>query len=131
MYVQYDYPHVPAHVTVRNSIFSSRGAEAPIFVAPTSVLVAEFNLFFFPQDNILITHGEQSYTCANLTSLGVGNQCGDPLFTCPAWGETGDYHLRPSSPAIDAGTDEDVPKVDLENRSRDLHPDLGCYAFTP
>lgn len=54
MYVQYDYPDVPAHVTVRNTIFSSRGPEAPIFVAQASTLVADHNLFYLSQNETVL-----------------------------------------------------------------------------
>ena len=127
MYVQYDYPNVPAHVTVRNVIFSSRGPEAPIFIAPASTLTLDHTLFFFPQNEILLTHSDQTYTCATLASLGAGNLCGDPRFIRPAWGESGDYHLQAGSPALDAGTPQGAPAEDLEGRPRSAPPDLGAY----
>ncbi|MEZ0396682.1 MAG: right-handed parallel beta-helix repeat-containing protein [Anaerolineales bacterium] len=127
MYVQYDYPDVPAHVTVRNSIFSARGPESPIYLAPASTLTADHNLFFFPQNEVLLTHGERTFTCADLAALGAGNRCGDPRFVRPAWGEAGDYHLQPDSPALGAGTAEGAPEVNLEGRPRRDPPDLGAY----
>ncbi len=127
MYVQYDYPDVPAQVTVRNTIFSSRGPEAPIFIAPASTVTIDHTLFFFPQNEILLTHGEQTYTCANLAGLGAGNLCGDPRFVRPAWGEPGDYHLQAGSPALGSGTTENAPTLDLEGHPRHTPPDLGAY----
>ncbi len=127
MHVQYDYPHVPTHVTMRNVIFSSRGPEAPIFIAPASTLTLDHSLFFFPQSEILLTHGDQTYTCADLASLGAGNLCGDPRFVRPAWGESGDYHLQPGSPALDAGTPQGAPAEDLEGHPRSVPPNLGAY----
>ncbi len=129
MYVQYDYPHVPTSVTVRNVIFSARGPESPIYIAPATTLTLDHTLFFFPQNDFLLTNGEQTYTCDTLTALGTGNLCGDPRFVHPAWGAAGDYHLQAGSPAIDAGTSTDAPTVDLENRLRDAHPDLGAYEW--
>ncbi len=128
MYVQYDNP-VPVHLTVRNTIFSSRGPEAPIYIGAASTLVADHNLFFFPQNEAVLTHGDQSYTCANLASLGAGNMCADPRFLRPAWGEVGDYHLQGSSPAINNGTSEGAPPLDLEKRPRDSQPDIGAYEY--
>ncbi|MGB9640449.1 MAG: right-handed parallel beta-helix repeat-containing protein [Anaerolineales bacterium] len=129
MYVQYDYPDVPAHVTVRNVIFSGRGTESFLFIAPASTVEIDHSLFFFPQNDILLTHGEQSYTCANIATLGVGNLCGDPLFVSPAWGKTGDYHLQAASPAINAANAAGAPSEDLERRTRDVQPDIGAYEF--
>lgn len=129
MIVQYDYPNVPAHLTVRNVIFSSRGPKASIFIAPGSTLTLDHTLFFFPQNEILLTHGEATYTCANIALLGEGNACGDPSFVHPTWGESGDYYLQADSPAINRGTSNGAPTVDLENRPRDAQPDLGAYEF--
>jgi len=128
MYVQYENP-VPVQVMVRNSIFSGRGPECPIYVHGNSTLVADHNLFHLPQNETVLTHGEATYTCANIASLGAGNLCGDPRFVRPAWGEVGDYHLQAGSPAVDAGTADGAPTVDLENRPRDARPDIGAYEF--
>ena len=63
-----------------------------------------------------------------------GEHCleGDPRFVDP---EAGDFHLRPDSPAIDRGTAEDAPSVDLEGtpRPQGRGYDLGAYelAGTP
>jgi hypothetical protein len=128
MYVQYDNP-VPVQVTVRNTVFSGRGPECPIYVHGNSTLVADHNLFYLPQNETVLTQGETVYTCANIASLGTGNLCGDPRFVRPAWGEPGDYHLQAGSPAIDAGTADGAPTVDLENRARDARPDIGAYEY--
>jgi len=128
MYVQYDNP-VPVQVLVRNSIFSGRGSECPIYVGAASTLIADHNLFYLPQNETVLTRGETTYTCANIASLGAGNLCGDPRFVRPAWGEAGDYHLQEGSPAVDAGTADGASTVDLENRPRNTHPDIGAYEF--
>ncbi|MCS7011195.1 MAG: right-handed parallel beta-helix repeat-containing protein [Anaerolineales bacterium] len=127
MHVQYDFPNVPAYVVVRNSIFSARGPRSSIYVAPNSTLDVDYNLFYFPQDEVIWIHGDQSYTCATLSGLGKGNLCGDPRFVRPAWGEEGDYHLQPGSPALRAGVFEGAPLDDLEGRLRAAPPTLGCY----
>jgi len=58
--------------------------------------------------------------------LGEGNLLGkDPLFRNPA----ADYHLKPGSPALGAGSAAEAPEVDLEGRKRwPGAPDLGAYA---
>ncbi len=129
MYVQYDHPNVPAHVMVRNTVFSGRGPECPIYVGAASTLIADHNLFYLPQNETVLAHGDATYTCASIASLGEGNLCGDPRFVRPAWGETGDYHLQAGSPAVDAGATDGAPAVDLENRPRDARPDIGAYEF--
>lgn len=128
LYVQYDNP-VPVQVTLRNTVFSGRGPECPIYIGAASTLIADHNLFYLPQNATLLTHGETTFTCENIASLGEGNACGDPRFVRPAWGETGDYHLQTGSPAINAGTTVGAPNVDLENRSRDAQPDIGAYEY--
>ncbi len=128
MYVQYDNP-VPVQVLVRNTVFSGRGPECPIYVGAASTLIADHNLFHLPQNETVLTHGDATYTCASIASLGEGNLCGDPRFVRPAWGETGDYHLQEGSPAVDAGATDGAPAADLENRPRDARPDIGAYEF--
>jgi hypothetical protein len=78
--------------------------------------------------------------CAALTSgFGTGVNCGsgmlydqDPLFNNP---ESGDFHLRPGSPAIDAGftaATQNLP-FDLDSLPRlfGSSVDLGIYEFNP
>jgi len=134
MYVQYDNP-VPVQVMVRNSIFSGRGPNCPIYVHSNSTLVADHNLFYLPQNERVLTKGETIYTCANIASLGEGNFCGDPLFVRTAWGTVGDYHIQASSPAIDRGIctgTPAVPTVDFEGDSRPTGTtcDIGADEFT-
>ncbi len=129
VYVQYNYPDVPANITIRNTIFSGRGVECPIFIGAASTLVADHNLFYFPQNEIILSHGNVNYTCGNISSLGEGNICGNPLFIQTAWGEQGNYHLLQGSPAIDAGSNLGVPSIDLDGFLRDAHPDIGAYEY--
>lgn len=128
MYVQYDNS-LPVQITLRNTIFSGRGTESPIYVNPASALIADHNLFYLPQNEVVLTMGDATYTCANIASLGEGNICGDPLFVAPAWGKEGDYHLQGASPAIDAGANDAAPLEDLEKRPRSDVPDIGAYEY--
>lgn len=128
MCMQYENP-VPVQVTVRNTIFSGRGPNCPIYIGATSTLIADHNLFYLPQSEFLLTHGDAAYTCADIASLGAGNLCGDPLFLRPAWGADGDYHLREDSPAIDAGLPAAAPPDDLGGRPRDIRPDIGAWEW--
>jgi len=128
MYVQYDNP-LPVQVMLRNVIFSSRGPESPIYINAASKLIADHNLFYFPQNEIVLMMGDKTYTCDTISSLGEGNICGDPLFVVPAWGKEGDYHLQMTSPAIDAGSNNNAPMEDLEKRSRKAVPDIGAYEY--
>jgi len=131
MYVQYDNP-LPVQVMVRNSIFSGRGPNCPIYVHSNSTLVADHNLFYLPQNERLLTKGETIYTCANIASLGEGNFCGDPLFVRTAWGTVGDYHIQASSPAVDAGVCTGAPTNDFEGdqRPQGAACDIGADEFT-
>jgi hypothetical protein len=62
----------------------------------------------------------------------LGNLMQDPQFEDAA---AGDYHLQPTSPLIDAGTDiRDTPSErDLDGNLRKLGPrvDIGAYEFVP
>jgi len=89
-------------------------------------LDAQAALFHFPQNPTVLVHRDTSYSCQNLAMLGTDLLCGDPLFVHPAWGEQGDYHVGPGSPARDAGVATPVTH-DLEGHPRDARPDLGAY----
>ncbi len=126
VYVQYDEP-TAIQLTIRNSIFRATGPNCPIWLRDTVTLTADHNLFWLPQNETVLIHGDTEYTAATLASLGTANTSADPAFVAPAWGSTGDYHLGTASPAIDAGTTLGAPSVDLDGAARDAHPDLGAY----
>jgi hypothetical protein len=129
IYVQYDYPQVATNLLVRNTIFSARGSESPIFIGEASRFTIDHTLFHFPQSDRLLVYGENTFNCTNLSSIGPTNRCADPLFIRPAWGESGDYHLQADSPAINQGTSQGAPSNDLDHHPRDAAPDIGAYEF--
>ena len=67
---------------------------------------------------------------------GTNDISADPLFVNPA---NNDYHLRGSSPAVDAGTNEGAPPTDFEDDPRPLDGnldgvdvvDMGADEFKP
>jgi parallel beta-helix repeat protein len=89
-----------------------------------------------------------TYSCIEGATvwLGKGNTDADPLFVAvgqwsdggtpddlsdDTWVVPGDYHLQPSSPAIDAGTSDGAPPTDIEGRVRPCGAgvDIGAYEF--
>ncbi len=128
-YVQYGV-NVPVRILIRNTIFSGRGPNSHIYIGSSVTLSADHNLFYLPQSGgIILEHGSKVYTQSNIGELGEGNIYGDPLFAYPAWGSNGDYHLQNGSPAIDKGTSNGAPSIDLEGKTRPQGSgfDIGAY----
>jgi len=129
LYAQYDNPSTPINLTIKNTIFSARGDSSPIWLAEAVNYKIEYNLFYFPKSDYVLTHGNNNYDKEHLGDLGVGNKYGDPLFISPAFGTNGDYHVNNGSPAIDAGTSDGAPSIDLDGKTRPQGSgyDMGCY----
>ncbi len=129
MYAQYDHPDIPIKLTIKNSIFSARGSNSRIFIGRDTQLTADHNLFYFPNSSIVLSHSTQDYTKTNINRLGTGNRYGDPLFNLPAWGSDGDYRLQNGSPAIDSGSSNNAPTIDINGVSRPQGSgyDIGAY----
>jgi hypothetical protein len=78
-----------------------------------------------------------AYTVKNLecgidgeyVTSGAHDLCRDPLLTGPLSGMAYSLRLTPGSPAIDAGTTQGAPPVDLEGHPRDSQPDMGAYEW--
>jgi len=130
MYVQYDETE-RINLNIRNCIFRGTGPNCPIFVGHQGevTLKADHNLFYLPKNAVILSHGNKDYTKANIKTLGAGNLYGDPKYKAPAWGKTGDYHLKSGSPAINRGSVVGAPKNDLDRKKRDTKPDMGAYEY--
>ena len=130
MHIQYDDPTVPVFLRIVNTIFASRGANAPaLWLAPAVTYDIHHNLFYTPQDDRLLIQGDRTYTAAEVGQIGPGNIYGNPLFVCTGWERAGDYHLNTSSPAVDAGDASVAPAIDREYQPRPQGGgvDIGCY----
>ncbi len=130
LHVQYDQPDLPVRLKIVNTVFSSRGTNAPaVWLAPAVSSDLHHNLFFSPQEERILIQGERTFTRNEVSQLGTGNLYADPQFVRPAWGTEGNYHLSAGSPALDAGDPASAPAVDLDGRSRPQGAgvDIGCY----
>ena len=128
--IDYDTPTLPVRVRMRNCIFQSTGSR--FYCAPGVSLEAKNNLFFITGEEIQLECGGREYDSLSILTFGTNNRYGNPGFLRPSWGEVGDYHLAPSSPAINAGIEEpDIPPYDLEYFPRPFGTayDIGCYEF--
>ncbi len=69
---------------------------------------------------------EASYSDIEGSWPGMGNIDSDPLFV-----GSGDYHLQEASPAVDTGTNDGAPAVDLDGVPRPVNAitDMGAYEF--
>jgi len=133
MYVQYSGTGA-LDLVMKNTIISN-GHGVVYFGNPVN-LTSEYNCFYRPGESIQVTASGRNYTAAEINKgdLGSGNFVGDPLFESPAWGTEGDFHLLPSSPAIDTGCwGGTIPDNDLEYRERPLGDgtDIGAFEFRP
>lgn len=128
--VQYDMSN-PITLIMRNTIVSNGHGEA--YFGDSVKLTADHNIFNRPGEEVQVHANGRDYTTAQVRAgeLGAGDLCADPKFVRPAWGETGDYHLRQDSPAIDAGDSEGAPSIDLDGNARPHGKgyDIGAYEF--
>lgn len=95
------------NILVANNIFSLCGPPAVLNRRPPAGVTVTHNLFFGEGE----VYGESPVV-------------GDPLFANP---EAGDFHLKPGSPAVDAGPPEAAPEFDcdLQPRPADDGADIG------
>jgi hypothetical protein len=82
------------------------------------------------QYNLVYDNGMNYEGTTDLTGT-EGNISEDPKFVNPA----SDFHLRPGSPAIDAGTSLGAPSVDFDGNPRpypgNAEPSIGAYEAVP
>lgn len=72
---------------------------------------------------------------ANTTGADVGVFENNTIVTDPGVHfvdyENFDFHLKPDSPAVNAGSAEDAPAIDFEGDQRDAVPDVGADEYIP
>ena len=73
------------------------------------------------------SNGGGTYGGAWAANKGIGNVEQNPLFVSPS---TGDFHLQPTSPAIDAGTNVGLTS-DFAGNPIVGNPDIGAYEYQP
>lgn len=130
MHVQYDFSDIPVNLKIVNTIFSSRGNNAPvIWISENVNYEITYNLFYAPKDDRLLIQGDTTYASSQVGQIGTGNIYGDPLFNNVAWGTDGNYHLKSGSLGIDMGYSLSAPSIDLEGISRPKGNgvDIGCF----
>jgi parallel beta-helix repeat protein len=108
---------------VVNNILVGSGSQTVLFCGSFNNVIPPIVAF----NDVLNTGSGSRYggICPDQTGVN-GNISADPLFVNPV----SDFHLRPGSPAIDAGTNNDAPAVDIEGTPRPLNGvDMGAYEF--
>jgi hypothetical protein len=107
---------------VQNNIFyKNGGVNGVLFYSQGGQRHAIRNNIFYPPGENLVSTEEDAHRASDNRQL-------DPLFANP---ETGDFHLRAGSPAIDAGIADRAPPVDREGRKRPAGGgvDIGAYEY--
>jgi parallel beta-helix repeat protein len=117
---------------INNIVIATQGQ--PAFACDTLFGVEMPTVF---KNNNLYSPGGMAYAngCPDQTGIN-GNLSADPLFINPS---TGDYHLQPGSPSIDAGDNNapQLPATDLDDNPRIFDGDhngsaivdMGVYEF--
>ncbi len=108
--------------TVTNCTFSGNTADfgAAMIIAGGSPIVTSCTLWGDSPNEIFNAGGAPTVAYCNIEGgyTGTGNIDADPLFVDPG---SGDYHLSPGSPCIDAGNNNAVPAgitTDLDGNPR-------------
>ena len=108
-------------IVVKNSIARGTFADIRTTGCPDGSYPTTLDISY---SNFRDEHASQSF---GTLTFGEGNQTGvDPLFVNPA---AGDFHQRPTSPTIDAGTRDALlgsTDIDGDRRVLGLAPDIGA-----
>jgi hypothetical protein len=130
VYFQYDSSN-QVEVLMRNCIVAN--GYGLVYFGDTVDLTCDHNIFYRVGDDLQVHAEGRDFTAAELEAgiLGEGNLSRDPMFVSPAWGQTGDYHLQVGSPAIDAGSSQGAPFIDLDGNQRPAGNgyDIGAYEY--
>jgi hypothetical protein len=130
MYVDYE-GQTPTTVVMSNCIVANGQGE--VHFGDSVTLEADHNIFYRPSGDSQVYANGRQYSAEQVESgaLGEANISRDPRFSAPAWGSTGDYHLKANSPAIDAGTPAGAPPIDLDGNRRPAGSgfDIGAYEY--
>jgi hypothetical protein len=135
MYVAYD-PPAAAELRLFNNIFAFNGSG--VYFGEHVLLWEDHNLYYSREDSEIQAAftSRVDYSRLDLntglwyieTGNGRHSASIDPAFRDPA---ARDYHLRPDSPAIDAGSTAWAPAVDFDGvpRPQGLAADIGAYEW--
>ncbi|MBC8264078.1 MAG: CSLREA domain-containing protein [Anaerolineales bacterium] len=149
---------IPASISLHNNIFYNDHPEmggATVYYPEGAILTADHNLYYNPYHEDEVICADFAGRCFSSSEVSDGawyaetgngqhSLYGDPLFVPSTALRRGsgqgsgrrntanrDYHLTAYSPAIDAGTAEGAPIVDLDGVSRPQGEayDIGAYEY--
>jgi hypothetical protein len=101
-----------AETSLRNNVLVGAGESAVVVCGDLN----DLNPPMMRYNDVFHVDGGPAYGgfCSDQTGLN-GNVSVDPLFVDAP---TGDFHLRPESPVVDAGEDDDAPPIDIDGDQR-------------
>ncbi len=121
-------------LTVRNSIFTNSAGFGVTDLSAAGSRTINTNYFFNnTSGNYRLSSVGTLNTSAALNTVG-SNNIGSDVAVALVFKGSQDWHLSSSNPSgatgvLDNPNVSNAPSVDLDGRSRDSTPDLGCYEF--